>query len=199
MCRRSLLCSIELTLAMCTVEQKFETTRLAETFVETFGHLLITSNHLLYCLNPTCFVNHWNRSSEWQTMFCDFLTSYLCGALLLSNFRSESCRSHCLQSHSSKALFTDGSMFHWWSGRSWGPDGFRSFSFQHKKTSGWLSQNKLVSRLHPTALQINRLRVVNCVSVPCLAENRAQDHGQYNRFTTILFIALHVDLISGIC
>lgn len=41
MCRRPLLCSIELTLAMCTVEQKFETTRIAETFVETFGHLLI--------------------------------------------------------------------------------------------------------------------------------------------------------------
>lgn len=41
MCRPSLLCSIELTLTMCTVEQKFETTRLAETFVETFGHLVI--------------------------------------------------------------------------------------------------------------------------------------------------------------
>lgn len=76
---------------------------------------------------------------------------------------------------------------------------FALFLFYIKKTSGWLSQNKLVSRLHPTALQINRLRVVNCVSVPCLAENRAQDHGQYNRFTTILFIALHIDLISGIC
>lgn len=100
-----------------------------------------SSNHLLYCLNPTCFVNHWNRSSEWQTMFCDFLTSYLCGALLLSNFRSESCRSHCVQSHSSKASFTGGSMFRWWSGRSCGPDGFRSFSFQHKENSGWVKTN----------------------------------------------------------
>lgn len=84
-----------------------------------YRNIRSSSNHLLYCLNPTCFVNHWNRSSEWQTLFCDFLTSYLCGALLLSNFRSESCRSHCVQSHSSKASFIGGSMFRWWSGRSW--------------------------------------------------------------------------------
>lgn len=196
MCRPSLLCSIELTLTMCTVEQKFETTRLAETFIETFGHLLIicciaSIPHASSIIGTgavngkPCSVIFWHHIYMARFCWATFVRNPV-DHIVYS-------RTPLMRLSPAVACFTDGLV------EAGDRMAFALFLFNIKNTSGWLSQNKLVSRLHPTALQINRLRVVNCVSVPCLAENRAQDHGQYNRFTTILFIALHIDPISGIC
>lgn len=139
MCRRPLLCSIELTLAMCTVEQKFETTRIAETFVETFGHLLIIcciasiphASSIIGTMememngNP-CAVFFWHHIYVARFRWATFVRNPV-DHIVYS-------RTPLMRLSPAVACFTDGLV------EAGDRMAFALFLFNIKKTSGWLSQ-----------------------------------------------------------